>query len=69
MGLIPRDGKGKGTQVFSRTGRRRDSKERKKVLVDDACCESSTDDEWPTVNPYKDSMDSAGNPRRKTKRR
>ena len=66
VGLIPREGKG---NKFSRTERRRDNKERKKMLVNDECCESSTDDEWPTMNPYKDSMDSAGNARRNTKRR
>ena len=66
VGLIPVES-GQGTRRGSRmAGKKRDSLERKKMLVDDACCESSTDDEWPTVNVYKDST---GNPKRKPKKK
>ena len=54
VGLIPRDGDGDGARRRSGRTKMDNTKERRKVLVDDACCGSSTDDEWPTVNLYKD---------------
>ena len=62
VGLIPRDGDGEVARRRSGRSKTDGTRERRKVLVDDACCGSSTDDEWPTVNFYKDA-------KRKSKRK